>query len=371
MSGGALWSEEDGLVPARRLAPWMAALLLAFIAALLAIGLGAQLASHPAGPARTPGADAALYRHTIQDVARGQSYYAAAPRELRRGGFPLRPFMAVRPPLLAIALARLPGEPARAGVLALLAVACFSAWAWRLRQGAAAHPWRYAGMLLLLLGGVGPGFAPNAYLFHETWAGLLIALSLALHNPRRWAVSVALGLVAALLRELAAPYLLVMAAFAVIEGRRAEAAAWGGALAAFAAALAVHAMAASAAATAADLGSPGWLGLGGWPFVLSTIRWNALLLAAPGWVAAVAAPVAVLGLLTGPGGLARRIGAVALGYAAGFCVVGRVDNAYWGLLTAPLWPLGLMAAAMGLRSVAAQLRLPTIRRFGGALATVR
>jgi hypothetical protein len=29
---------------------------------------------------------------------------------------------------------------------------------------------------------------------------------------------------------------------------------------------------------------------------------------------------------------------------AGFCIVGRPDNDYWGLLLAPLWPLGLLQA---------------------------
>ena len=174
-------------------------------------------------------------------------------------------------------------------------------------------------------------------------------MSLALRRPHRqgagaWGASLAVGLLAALLRELAAPYLLVMALFALLEGRRGEAAAWAAALAAFAVALAVHAHAVGQVTTPADLHSPGWLGLGGWPFVLSTARWTALTALGPPWVAALLLPAAGLGLLAMPGPLGRRAAAVALGYMAGFLVVGRADNAYWGLLVAPLWPLGLAQA---------------------------
>ncbi len=363
----ALWSEQDGLVWPRRLAPWFAALLLALVAALVVAGLAGRLTpTARAAPGLGGSGDGELYRRTIQDVAHGESYYAAAAKELRRGGFPLRPFMTLRPPLLAVALAKLPGVAARAGALALLATACFAAWAWRLRDLAAAQPWRYGAALLLLLSGIGPAFAPSAYLFHESWAALLIALSLALYRPQLWGVSLALGLAAALVRELAAAYLLAMAVLALLEGRRPQAAAWVAALCMFAAALAVHAAAVAGVTSLADLRSPGWLGLGGWPFVLRVARWNVVLLAAPTGLAALAVPPALLGLACRPGDLGRRVAAVVLGYAGAFCIVGRPDNAYWGLMIAPLWPLGLLAADAAMATLWVRLRTRSASAVGGA-----
>ena len=271
--------------------------------------------------------------------------------------------MTVRPPLLTLLLARLPGEAARGGALAGLAVASLAAWAWRLRGLAAAQPWRYALTLMLLLSGVATAFAPSAYLFHESWAALLIALSLALYRPQRWGPSLALGLAAALVRELAAAYLLAMAVLALLEGRRAQAGAWAAALAAFAAALAGHAAAVSTVTSQADLRSPGWLGLGGWPFVLQAIRWNVVLLAAPAGLAAVAFAPALLGLACWPGELGRRVAAVALGYTLSFCIAGRPDNAYWGLMIAPLWPLGLARVDTAVAALAPWLRRQGDTRF--------
>ena len=357
MSESRSWGREDGLIPLDRLAPWMSAVALAAVAALMALGLlscgaGATKASS------SNAADAALYSRVVEGVAHGGGYYQIAPLELRRGGFPLRPFMAVRPPLLTLLLARLPDRPARAVALAALAGGCLSAWAWRLRAMTRAQPFRYAAALILLASGLAPVLSPSAYLFHEVWAGLLISTSLALYSPRRWGVALALGLAAALLRELAAPYLLVMAAFALIEGRRIEAFAWAVALGGFAAALAAHAVVVSTVTTAADAVSPGWLGLGGWAFVLRTSNWDAVMLEAPLWLAAVLLPLAALGLATWAGPLGRRTGAMALGCMAGFCIVGRADNAYWGLLIAPVWPLGLAFADLAVRRLVMRALAP-------------
>ena len=357
MAASGLWTRDDGLIPVGRLQPWAARLAMAGVAALVAFGLFAALASlRHTHPTLQNGADAQLYGRMVEGVARGGGYYQVAPAELRRGHFPLRPFLAVRPPLLTVLLARLPGPSARSGLLVALAAACFGSWAYALRALAVRQPLRYGAALVLLAGGLAPVLSSTAYLFHEVWAGMLVSTSLALYTPRRWAASLALGLAAALLRELAAPYLLVMAAFALMERRRGEATAWIAALAVFAAALAGHAAAAAAVATAADLRSPGWLGLGGWPFVLRTLDWNAFVLEGPAGTAALLAPFAVLGLACWQGVRGRRAGAVALGYMAGFCIVGRRDNAYWGLLIAPLWPLGLAFADPAARALLARSR---------------
>jgi hypothetical protein len=345
---------RGGLVPAS-LSPRLAALLLAIAALLIAAGLALNLQPVPAA-APGQGLDALLYKRIVQDVAAGQSFYTAAPRELRRAGYPLRPFMAIRPPLLAVSLARLPNETTRRGVVAALAVVTLAAWGWRLRGLWAREPVRYIWALTLLAAGLAPALVGSAYLFHEVWAGLLIALSLALHRPRRWALSLLVGLAAALLRELALPYLAVMALFALWEGRRGEAAAWVAAVGVALAALGGHAMAAAAVTTPLDLRSPGWLGLGGWPFVLQTAQWNSIVSLSPVWLAPLLFPLALLGLLFAPGGLGRRVCVIVLGFAVGVCFVGRSDNSYWGLVIAPLWPLGLVAIDEAVRTLVSRAR---------------
>jgi hypothetical protein len=345
---------SGGLIPPSP-SPRLAAALLIVVALLMIAGLA--LNPHPGtGTITAPGHghDALLYERIVRDVAAGQSFYHAAPLALRQEGYPLRPFMAIRPPLLAVSLARLPDEAARRGVLAGLAGLTLAAWAWRLRGLWPNEPARYIWALTLLATGIAPALVGSAYLFHEVWAGLLIALSLALHRPRRWMPSLAVGLAVALLRELAIPYLAVMALFALWEGRRGEAAAWAAAIGVALAALGGHALAVAAVTTPLDPRSPGWLGLGGWPFVLRTAQWNSIVSLAPAWLAALLFPPALLGLLFAPGGLGRRICVIVLGFALGVCFVGRPDNSYWGLIVAPLWPLGLLAIDRAVKTLLSQ-----------------
>jgi hypothetical protein len=362
----------DGLVQIDRLDRRWAALLLAACVALMLAGLAALAGPPPPATAGTPGSDAQLYAAEIADVAHGASYYQAAPVELRIAGFPLRPFMAVRPPALTLALAQLPSAAARRAALDILALTVWTAWAWRLRPLCRGEPLRYAVALVLAAAGPGSALAGFAYLFHETWAGLLIALSLALRTPRRWRASVLAGLLAAVVRELALPYLAVMALLAACERRRGEAAAWSGTLCVALGALAWHAHQVAAVTTAADLVSPGWLGLGGLGFVLRATHFNTLTVAAPPAVQALILPAALLGLVgwrdpaTGAG---RRLAVLVLGYLCGFCVIGQPYNFYWGLMIAPLWPLGLVASDRAARALLERVRRP--RGVSAALALER
>jgi hypothetical protein len=315
--------------------PVAAALALVLLAAGLATGV--QPAPH-GGP---PGDDSILYRKLIADVRAGQGYYVAAVREQRAGNYPVRPFVTVRTPVLAEALARLPGPPApqaAAGVLALLVVV---AWVVRL-HGEAKRPVGAVLALLFLLGSAAAAVYPHAYMQHELWSGLLLSLALAVYGPRSWPASLALMLAAAAVRELAAPVLVVMALMALAEGRRQEALAWGVAIAACAAGLAWHAFEVIKLTKAGDAASSGWLALGGWPFVLLQMKWNALLLGLPAPVIAFAAALVVLGLAGLRGPTEARVAATLIGFGLAFLILGRVDNAYWGLLITPLWPVALV-----------------------------
>lgn len=339
------WRDGDGLLTLDRLKAPQAIVLLAAAAILVALGLSLALSAPRTTTHPGSGSDGLLYEAVIGDVAQGQSYYAAAAREHRRIGAPLRPFVTVRPPLLAEGLAKLPDVAARTLALAALAATTFAAWTWRLR-GLRHDPVRYAWALTLLVGGIGLALSSGSYLFHEEWAGLLMALALAVRTPRSWMLSLALGLLAALLRELAFPFLAAMAFAAFLERRRLEAAAWIGALLVAALALAAHAQQVAAVTNASDLASPGWTSFGGWGFILRLAQLDSFLLAAPLWVPALLLPLALLGLLFwadgGETGVGRRTALVVWGYVLAFCVVGRANNDYWGLLLAPLWPLGLI-----------------------------
>jgi hypothetical protein len=267
--------------------------------------------------------------------------------EQRREGYELKPFLVVRPPALSFVLAALRTETLRRLAVAALALCTLAAWWARLARDGV-QPLARAFDVIALATGALFAVAPQAPYMHEAWAGLLISLSLALRRQDRFGLAVAVGLAAALIRELAAPYLVVMATTALLGRHRREAAAWVLALALFAAALALHAHMVDALVLPYDHAGAGWLKLSGWPFVLHAAQWNAVLAAAPAWVTALAVPAALAGAANWTTSLGRRLAAVLVAYVLAFAVIGRPENFYWGLMFAPLLPLGFARACRGL-----------------------
>jgi hypothetical protein len=340
--------------PGLRLAHVRPAWVLALLAlTLAAIAYGLRL--HP-GVAAAPPAPAAagsfkdvqLHRDEIAYARHPSTYYANVIAEQRLRGYPLKPFVAVRPPVLAFALAWLPGGEASARVLlAALGAAVAGLWTMRLLDPLGVPGAAAAG--LALASGVIAAFTPNAYLMHECWAGLLIALSLALYpgepgrdRGARLAASLLAGLAAALVRELALPFLGVMALMALVERRPKEALLWLGAIGLTLLALLAHALAVLRHTLAGDPGMA-WVRLGGWGFLLAADGWNAIVALKP-WLAAALLPPALAGSLAWGGPVGRRLWFTLLGYAAGFLIVGRPEDTYWGLMIAPLLPLGWAGA---------------------------
>ena len=317
---------------------------LVLTAALIMLGLfGPAQGDQRAGD----GGDRGFYARIIDQVHAGQPYDQAVIQDLRAADGPARPFLTVRPPLLTMAMAVLPDAASRTLSLRLLAATVLLAWFWRLRAVSLEirHGWL---LLLALTSGVGIALSPTAYLMHEAWAGLLIALSLALRTPERWLTSVLVATLAALIRELAAAYLLVMIVFALAERRPKEVLGWTLGLVVFAAALARHAQAVNALLLPTDHASPGWLKLGGWPFVLHAASWNLATIFCSPWVLASVFPLALLGLAAWRDALGRRVALTVFGYVIAFMVAGRAVNFYWGLIMAPLWPLGVAMAPSAL-----------------------
>lgn len=333
------------------------------LALLLLIGAG--LAFPPTGnPGGSPdGGDAALYRQIAARVAHGEDYYHAAATEQRASFYPLKPFTAVRPPALAEAGALL-GPRAADLLLWLLAVLAGIATAMRLVPNLRA-PWREAAILLGATSGI-LFVRSGMWVWHEAWAGVLIALALACRSDRHWVASMVLGLAAALVRELAFPFLLVMAGAAWVDGARREARAWIMAAAAVLLLLGVHMVEVGQVAGPGDVTSPGWLALGGWRFDLALARQSSLLVQLPSWVAAVAAPLALLGWASLPGRYGSRVGGLIGLWMTAFLFVGRPDNNYWGFLMAPFLPLGLALAPAALRDLfmAARARRPVTATTG-------
>lgn len=333
----ARWHSHDARLAALRALSGFARL--AIMAALIAIGLLRNAAPLPPLSAERI-SDVGLYQRIVADLRAGQPYYAVVVREHRQHGYPLRPFVTVRLPTLAWILAWLPNPTAQRLILGLIALAAIMAWAARL-AAARTPPLQYVTALIALIVGASLMLAPDALFMHEIWAGLLIALSMALRRPNAWLAAVVIGTAAALLRELAAPYLLVMALMAIRERNFREAGAWCAGLAVFAGALAVHAAEVHALAVPGDTVSPGWLALGGWRFVLETTRWVPDVFHL-GWCAAILLPLALLGLTARP--IDWRLSLTVGGYVAGFIFVGRHNTTYWGFIIAPLWPMGLARA---------------------------
>lgn len=339
-----------------RRAVWRAPAALALLAVTLAMIIVGFATMPEPQPALFPGhGDVALYRRITDRVLNGQSYYDAAIAEHRATGYPLRPFLTVRPPLLAHILALLPGDGARRLALMTLAAVTFAAWAFRLSRREL-HPARYGLALTLLAVGIAPAFLGEAAPVHEVWAGLLVALALALRRRDAWLASVAVATLAALLRELAAPFLLVMALAALMDNQRKEATAWLGGFAVFAAALVLHATTVNGLVTPTDRLSASWVRFGGWPFVLQASEWALLGPLSPRWLIPVLVPLALFGLTAWRGALGGRLAFTIGGYVVGFLCFGRADNSYWGLMIAPLLPLGLVAIWPALRRCLGDLR---------------
>jgi hypothetical protein len=292
--------------------------------------------------------DRSLYRAITARVQAGENYYVAAAAEQRAHSYPTKPAVAFREPTEAWLLAALRYDFARwAAVFALAACAALAIHRALERQGLPPLS-RAFGMALAATGLANAG-TPAAPYLHEVWASLLIACSVAVWRPGRYGASIALAFAACLFREIAAPVLLAMGVCAVAERRWREAWTWGAATAAFGAVALAHLWLASRQALPADLTSPGWISIGGWRFILLTARRNLALAVLPYPATSVAVALALAGLSCADSPWSRRVAVVTFSFVGMFWFAGRPDNYYWGILYAPLLPLGLLYAARALR----------------------
>lgn len=283
--------------------------------------------------------DTPLYASEVERVRKGESYYVAAGEELRNWGYPTRPFLAWRLPTLTYILALLPSERWAWAILVGLVLATVLSWCLLVLHDSGPPSAIAAGALVF--GGMVVGTAQSGVYLHEVWAGVLVALSLALHGLGFARLAIVLGVSATLIRELALPYLLVMGLCAVRAGNRRELAGWAAGVGLVTFALFVHALLVQAQASV-EVRSGSWLALGGACFVLSTAQWHVLAVATTSpRLLALAVPLSLVGLAAWPGPTGSRLLAVVLTYLTAFLFIGRSDNNYWGFVYSPLLYLGL------------------------------
>jgi hypothetical protein len=329
-----------------------ARLVLAIMAVLLALAAALSTSSSLPEPHQVEGprqTDAGLYRSVVENIRHGGNYYDVAADALRAGNYPLRPFVAFRLPTLAVVEATIPPIATTLLLLALAAVTA-AAWLTRLRSSLP-RPAPLAAAMVLLACGLAAFVQPELAVFHEIWAGLLIALSLALRRPGRWLDAVAIGLVAMLVRETALLYVLVMGALALVEGHRREALAWAASVLVFAGVVAFHMHAVGQVVRADDLVSPGWNGMLGFGFFLESVSVSTALTILPLWLASGLLLASLIGWAGWNTPLALRSLATIAAFAALIGLFARPDNFYWGLMIAPISLIGIIFAPDAIRDV--------------------
>jgi hypothetical protein len=290
--------------------------------------------------------DTLLYKMIIARVSTGESYYDAVATEHRRHTYPLKPFFTVRPPTLAWINASL-GPTLTLGLFGLIVVATLLSWMPLMQpmnrlgfEGYFVFAAIALSVFILIL--------PPFHFYHESWAAPLIAISLAGWVQGRVALSILAGLSAVLIRDLAMPYLIMMAILAAYERRSAEAKAWSISIAVAGVVYALHYLKVSAVQLPDDIISPSWTGLGGWPYLIDTVKATSLMRFLPDWAIKLAVPLSIFGWMSCRSGLGLRITGLILGYVLALSLFARDANTYWGILIMPFIFAGVAFAPAGL-----------------------
>lgn len=343
------WDRFASWAPGAALLVLLVTLALMAIAALTAGAIPYEAPAEPAASSATASerggeqaardTDLQLYDRIAERVGAGENYYTAATQEQRAREFPVRPGLAVRLPTLAFLSATL-GTWGMLALAALLAVATLVAWWFRLRDepGGPEHA-KYV-LLLLVIGAVA-GFKPQYLALHEVWAGMLVALALALHRPGKWMGAWVAAALALSIRELALPVVLLLGALAMWRGNRGEAAAWFMLVLLFGAGLALHLAQVSSVTSASDPLSPNWFALRGMAGWTGNVVLSSPLYLLPGWLAAPLVLLPLLGWAGWKTGIGLTGFLLCLGYGVAFMIAGRDNNFYWALIVMPVWFIGL------------------------------
>ena len=341
---------------------WAVLIAALFLAAAAWCFVPPPASTPPAMTRAAPGhyTDMMLYRDIVASMQQGSDYYSAAAEQQRARGYPTRPFVTIRQPTLYLLAASYGWDRLNLLETALLIA---NVLLWPLALPAPANVAERLGAGLAL--GVG-GFAAAACTItpmSEVWCGLLLGLALAARTGWRaqwWWPVLAVG-AALTVRELALPFLMLAAAFALHERRWREFYGWTLVATLFALGTVIHASAVFEVAREGDFSSQGWAGGLGLRGVLQALVSTSLLHKLPRGLALLIALLPVLGWAA----LEPRAGRFALlllgGYAAMIGLFPRPDNFYWGFLLLPAWFAGLALVPRGVWQLGQAIARPAGR----------
>lgn len=313
---------------------------------LLAAWCALPSAVAPAAAAAAQGGkDVAMYGEVRAQLAAGAPYYPTLRDGLSSGGFALLPVFNWRFPAHLELLASLPwpgGAQQLFRLLAFVAGASMVQGSNRLRAGATAFMvlmqfWAFSG--------------PSTMLLSEPWSALLLTLSAAGVLWDLPALRVLGGVGALCMRELAAPWCLGLTLWALWTGRRREAGAWIGLGALYLAAWGVHVQHVLEIVPP-DALRKSWLGVGGIPQVVRTLRWFFPVQLAPSlapWTIGAVALAMVAPPVDAP--RVRLVAVLVAAYLGFFAIVGNPNNEYWGAMIAGMLHLVVIGGLTGGASV--------------------
>jgi hypothetical protein len=265
--------------------------------------------------------------------------------ELRSRRYPTASVFNWRTPLLYEAIAAVSAQTARA------ALVCLAAALLALTAVVLANRTLPA---LMTAGFVQVGAAvtimvPAAPLLTESWAGVLLGLSIGAYHVGARRTAAGMGLMALFVRELAGPYAVMCTLIALRDRRADEAKIWSAGIVAYVIYFGAHVQQVIAHGKAGDLAhAASWIYGGGPAFLLQTLKTNAFLLASPRWIPAASVLLTLLVAACVWRDARPQLRAAVLAYVVALMIVGQPFNSYWGLLTAPVWGF---AAADGVDAV--------------------
>jgi hypothetical protein len=312
--------------------------------------------------------DIDLYRAEASRIAAGESYYDAAKSELEARGYPTQSIFNWRTPLPVWLVGVLSPAWAQA-IVAAVAIGLLVVAGHVVAKESGLG--RSLLTLLFLIGAVLSVALRGAYIMPEVWCGVLIAASLVCYGIERRGLAVLLGVAALFLRELAAPYCVVCALFALSQRRWSEVRDWALGAVAYATFYAWHLTQILPLIDPGARGhSEGWLQFGGAAFVISLVQMNVFLLLLPQWVSAIYLILALLGFTALESDWGRRAAWTACAFSLFFGVVGQPFNQYWGSVFAPLFALGAAHGVAATVDLLRAARLPTHATWSSKDATV-
>jgi len=283
--------------------------------------------------------DVHLYHDIAAATAKGKPYHQAAAETQRAHHYPLKPFVTIRLPTLNWLAVHFGWRGVQKIAFCVLFAAII---AWVIALQNTLHWVELIGVAIALAAGAGSILDVDILALHEYLSGLFLALALAgvFGWPRRWWWVLLPAAAALAIRELALPFVLLAANFAIYDRRWREFAGWAGLLVAFLLAMVLHAQAVAPLVHPHDVVSQGWTTAQGFSAFLKAVIFTSVLQPLPLGLALLAAMLPMVGWLALPGRSGLFAVLLFAGYAAMISLFSRPDTFYWGAIVLPTYFIG-------------------------------